>query len=212
MPSSGLTTQSGPAHSLTLLDENRRKKKRKNKLKRKRKLMDASDEIVEPESHTAMRPKKKHKKRKAVPAAASAAAAAAAVVPPAALEERAAPPSWPFDPHPADHCETPLAAYRELVPALHRLAEALALSHGCDGLAPGGVSALSASIPSSDAAATSRLRIYDPYFCTGRVKEHLGTLGFTLVGVNVCVLVCVWGGGGFGSPIHEFRSLGYPQS
>ncbi|CAE8590786.1 unnamed protein product, partial [Polarella glacialis] len=60
---------------------------------------------------------------------------------------------WPFDPDPADHCETPLEAYRELKPVLTKLAAVLGKS-------------------------PEELRTFDPYFCTGRVKEHLASLGF----------------------------------
>lgn len=62
--------------------------------------------------------------------------------------------SWPADE--GDHCETPLEAYVHIAPLLHLLCVRL-------GKAP------------------SALRIYDPYFCEGRVAEHLLSLGFSNV-------------------------------
>jgi len=61
--------------------------------------------------------------------------------------------TFPFPSDPADHCETPLQAYQDLVPLLTRLAQRLGKKH-------------------------DQLLIYDPYFCGGRVKDHLQTLGF----------------------------------
>jgi len=63
---------------------------------------------------------------------------------------------WPFIPDEADHCETPLAAYRDLRPLLVILGKLL--GKGVD-----------------------ELMVYDPYYCTGRVKEHLQSLGLTKV-------------------------------
>ena len=82
-------------------------------------------------------------------------------------------PLWPFQPHPADHCETPLVAYQDLAPTLQALASKL---YGPITTRPA---------VTSEVIASSRLRIYDPYFCTGRVKENLRSLGFTEVR-NVC--------------------------
>ncbi len=56
----------------------------------------------------------------------------------------------------ADHCETPLEAYRDIAPALHTLASALHKP-------------------------PSELTIYDPYFCDGAVARHLAGLGFPTV-------------------------------
>jgi hypothetical protein len=53
----------------------------------------------------------------------------------------------------ADHCETGIKAYRDLQPVLEVLAQVL-------GRGP------------------AQLQVYDPYFCTGRVKEHLAKIGF----------------------------------
>lgn len=52
-----------------------------------------------------------------------------------------------------DHCETPLAAYADIAPVLRQIA------------------ALLGKTPDT-------LRVYDPYFCAGGVKRHLGELGF----------------------------------
>ena len=56
----------------------------------------------------------------------------------------------------ADHAETPLRAYEDLAPVLRVLAAALNKS-------------------------VADLRIYDPYYCNGTVKRHLGSLGFVNV-------------------------------
>ena len=55
-----------------------------------------------------------------------------------------------------DHFETPAKAYRDIAAFLGAIARRV-------GVAP------------------SKLRIYDPYFCRGSVKTHLGSLGFTNV-------------------------------
>eukprot|EP00873_Tetraselmis_striata_P003891 jgi/Tetstr1/424155/TSEL_014761.t1 len=55
-----------------------------------------------------------------------------------------------------DHAETPAEAYAHIAPLLRRLATRLRL-------------------------APAELRIYDPYFCEGRVRTLLGDLGFTNV-------------------------------
>ena len=59
----------------------------------------------------------------------------------------------------ADCAETPLSAYRAVVPFL---------------------SCLISNLRSSP----SLLRLYDPYYCTGMVKENLAKLGFTTVYVS----------------------------
>ena len=56
----------------------------------------------------------------------------------------------------ADHAETPLRAYEDLAPVLRALAAALNKS-------------------------VADLRIYDPYYCNGTMKRHLGSLGFVNV-------------------------------
>jgi len=57
---------------------------------------------------------------------------------------------------PADNCETPLQAYRDLAPILRRL---------CDEMGK----------------KADELVIYDPYYCDGGVKRHLNSLGFASV-------------------------------
>ena len=56
----------------------------------------------------------------------------------------------------ADHCETPLAAYRDIVDILDKLASSLNKSR-------------------------SSLVIYDPYYCDGGIKKKLASIGFTNV-------------------------------
>lgn len=58
-------------------------------------------------------------------------------------------PVFPFPTEPDDHCESPLDAYRHILPFLERL------------------------FPSK-----SKCRIYDPYYCHGAVKCNLSELGF----------------------------------
>ena len=53
----------------------------------------------------------------------------------------------------ADHCETPLLAYKDLEKFLDRVCEKLGKER-------------------------ATLRIYDPYFCTGKMKDHLWEMGF----------------------------------
>jgi hypothetical protein len=70
-------------------------------------------------------------------------------------------PKYPFAPNPADHCETPLVAYKDILLVLDFLAASLGKSR-------------------------ESLRIYDPYYCDGAVKKNLAALGFTSVH-NECV-------------------------
>jgi len=56
----------------------------------------------------------------------------------------------------ADHCETPIAAYQDIVDVLDKLASSLNKSR-------------------------SSLIIYDPYFCDGGIKKKLASIGFTNV-------------------------------
>jgi len=56
----------------------------------------------------------------------------------------------------ADHCETPLAAYQDIVDVLDKLASSLNKSR-------------------------SSLIIYDPYYCDGGIKKKLASIGFTNV-------------------------------
>ena len=60
---------------------------------------------------------------------------------------------YPYAVDDADHCETPAEAYAHVVPILQSVASSL-------GKAP------------------SELRVWDPYYCQGRVKRQLAALGF----------------------------------
>jgi len=62
----------------------------------------------------------------------------------------------PFDAEPEDHCETPLEAFRDVEPLLFALTQRLGRAKG-------------------------ELAIYDPFFCEGSMKQHLGVLGFANV-------------------------------
>lgn len=62
----------------------------------------------------------------------------------------------PFTADAADHAETPLAAYEDVVPILHGLAMALKRT-------------------------PSELKIWDPFYCTGAAKRRLDALGFPAV-------------------------------
>jgi hypothetical protein len=66
----------------------------------------------------------------------------------------------PFTAEPDDHCETDLKAYEDIACVLKIFCEH---RHTC----------------------AAKLRIYDPYFCTGRVVEHMASLGFADV-YNKC--------------------------
>uniref|UniRef100_A0A6B2LC48 Uncharacterized protein n=1 Tax=Arcella intermedia TaxID=1963864 RepID=A0A6B2LC48_9EUKA len=60
---------------------------------------------------------------------------------------------YPYLVVPEDHCETPLVAYQHILPLLALIAEDMKIEK-------------------------SSLKIYDPYYCEGRVKQNLGELGF----------------------------------
>lgn len=66
---------------------------------------------------------------------------------------------YPYFVNDDDHCETPLAAYRDIAPILDAILKEKK-----------GVGAV-----------RSELAIYDPYFCEGSMKEHLASLDFTNV-------------------------------
>jgi len=72
------------------------------------------------------------------------------------LASKVCPISYDFDVDPSDHCETPLAAYRDLEHVLKHVAKRLGKTR-------------------------ETLEIYDPYFCEGGVKRHLKSLGWTNV-------------------------------
>lgn len=62
-------------------------------------------------------------------------------------------PTYAFDVDDADHCETPLQAYSDLLAVLDHLAQSIGKNR-------------------------STLAIYDPYYCDGGVKQKLLSLGF----------------------------------
>ena len=141
-----------------------------------------------------MEKKKKKKKKKRIKTNAKDATAQPTAGDPASVPQAfpiAPLPSWPFQPHPADHCETPRVAYGDLAPALHVLASNLYGIPPCKGAGSGGEAGGSFAVLAPAAASASGvnpshlLKIYDPYFCTGRVKENLASLGFSSVR-NVC--------------------------
>ena len=76
-----------------------------------------------------------------------------AIVTPQAL------PAHPFVADPHDHAETPFEAYQDIEPILFRLATLLGRTK----------------------AGATALRLYDPFYCAGSVKRHLGRLGFDSV-------------------------------
>ncbi|KAG2495856.1 hypothetical protein HYH03_006094 [Edaphochlamys debaryana] len=61
-----------------------------------------------------------------------------------------------FATEPGDHAETPLQAYEHIAPLLERIATRLGVTKAA-------------------------LRIYDPFFCEGRMRAHMGSLGFESV-------------------------------
>jgi hypothetical protein len=61
-------------------------------------------------------------------------------------------PSHPFEVDDTDHCETPLEAYRDVIPLLDRIAQSLGKTR-------------------------KAMMIYDPYYCDGGVKLKLQSLG-----------------------------------
>jgi hypothetical protein len=62
-------------------------------------------------------------------------------------------PAFPYPTNPDDHCETPLKAYKDILPILNELRK-------------------------SDGGGTDSMTIYDPYYCDGSVVKHLSSLGF----------------------------------
>lgn len=69
-------------------------------------------------------------------------------------------PTYPFEADETDHCESPKQAYADVAPLLGQLCKLLGKSPGT-------------------------LKIWDPFFCDGAVKRHLGQLGFSCV-YNKC--------------------------
>lgn len=72
----------------------------------------------------------------------------------------AARPAHPFAADESDHCETSLAAYRDVVPLLDKIASSMGKNR-------------------------SSLSLYDPYYCAGGVKTKLSSLGFRNI-INQC--------------------------
>jgi hypothetical protein len=66
------------------------------------------------------------------------------------------PPLHPFEVDDSDHCETPVHAYKDVVQLLDFIAKSLGKKR-------------------------DSLRIYDPYYCDGGVKDKLASLGFSNV-------------------------------
>jgi hypothetical protein len=69
---------------------------------------------------------------------------------------------FPYETDPDDHCESPLEAYEHILPLLKVCAHKM-YRNGSH---------------STATAAGELLSIYDPYYCNGRVAEHLKSLGF----------------------------------
>ena len=63
-------------------------------------------------------------------------------------------PSFPYEVDEADHAETPFEAYEDIGPVLKLIAQALKKT-------------------------PNTLKIYDPYYCGGTVKNHLSKLGYS---------------------------------
>lgn len=68
-------------------------------------------------------------------------------------------PVFPYETDPDDHCESPFDAYEDVITLLQAHARRLYRS-----------------VPAS--SAQQQLSIYDPYYCNGRVANHLESLGF----------------------------------
>lgn len=79
-------------------------------------------------------------------------------------------PEFPFSTDPDDHCETPLQAYRDILPFLNFLRQQQQPR-----------TAKATTTPTEKSSATSSLHIYDPYYCNGAVKRNFATLGFDQV-------------------------------
>ena len=59
----------------------------------------------------------------------------------------------PFDSQPGDHAETPLVSYQHIQPLLQRLAQ-------------------------RQGTTAAALRVYDPFYCTGKAERRLREVGF----------------------------------
>ncbi len=109
----------------------------------KKRKLEEKPSVIADDTSTKKKKKKKKKKSKKIEEA----AAVPAVV---------SVPSFADNLDAADHCETPLEAYKDLVVFLDAVASRMKKTR-------------------------SSLCIYDPYFCAGGVIERLGSLGFTSV-------------------------------
>ncbi|KAI8474257.1 MAG: hypothetical protein J3K34DRAFT_145652 [Monoraphidium minutum] len=70
--------------------------------------------------------------------------------------QQAPPAKHPFETDPGDHAETPFEAYQHVEPLLARLATRLGTTK-------------------------AELKVYDPFYCEGRMVEHMAALGFDSV-------------------------------
>ena len=89
--------------------------------------------------------------------------------------------SWPFETSYDDHFETPLKAYADVLPVLRRLARRRrggeTSSRGKKRPRQEQQQAAVVDDCDSSAAALRRLRVYDPYYCTGGTRVALESLG-----------------------------------
>lgn len=76
---------------------------------------------------------------------------------------------WPFETDFGDHFETPDVAYHDVQPCLRTLARRKLLKDK---------NAKDLSKKKKDKLGCERIRIYDPYYCDGRMKKTLAELGF----------------------------------
>ncbi|CAK0814182.1 unnamed protein product [Prorocentrum cordatum] len=83
---------------------------------------------------------------------------------PACGDDPRGPSEWPYETDAGDHFETSVEAYRDIAPLLRVAARSRARARG-----------------RPLAGAEERLRVYDPYFCSGRAVELLRGLGYPQV-------------------------------
>ncbi|CAJ1967107.1 unnamed protein product [Cylindrotheca closterium] len=93
-------------------------------------------------------------------------------------------PEFPFETDADDHCESPLQAYKDIVPFLKDFNERK--------------------------ASTGELCIYDPYFCNGAVIENFNSLGFSKVYNRKEDCYKVWGTSSY--PSHDLLVTNPPYS
>jgi hypothetical protein len=75
---------------------------------------------------------------------------------------------WPFDTAWNDHFETPLAAYQDVAPVLTALSVRKRRAR---------LGKQKVNVKKSE----ERFRVYDPYYCKGKTKEHIAAVGFPKV-------------------------------